>query len=79
MLLEALQMLDDVVRQRPQLQCLRGIPPSCRLYELLAQSVDSFVSVGHRPSLLQYHTHVLELKGGGEWQIVEAADYTPSA
>ncbi|KAL1527767.1 hypothetical protein AB1Y20_009152 [Prymnesium parvum] len=48
-----------------------------RIYELLTQSVDSFVSVGHRPSLLQYHTHVLELKGSGAWRLVGAADYTP--
>ena len=36
-----------------------------RVYTLVSEAVDSFVSVGHRPALLSFHTHVLELAGGG--------------
>lgn len=40
-----------------------------RLYELLQQRVPSYVSVGHRPCLERYHSHVLNLhwpdSGGG--------------
>ena len=32
-----------------------------RLYELLGQRLDSYVSVGHRPALQQFHSHALWL------------------
>eukprot|EP00850_Spirogloea_muscicola_P022300 SM000287S10622 [mRNA] locus=s287:46550:70089:+ [translate_table: standard] len=38
-----------------------------RLYTLLKQHVGSFVSVGHRTSLLQYHTQVLHFTEGAGW------------
>ena len=34
-----------------------------------------YVSVGHRMMLLQHHTHVLEAKGGGEWELSTSAEY----
>lgn len=40
-----------------------------RLYELLARTGVSFVSVGHRLSIIDYHTHVLTLIAGGEWKL----------
>ncbi|BCX12530.1 MAG: ABC transporter ATP-binding protein [Thermosynechococcus sp.] len=39
-----------------------------RVYAHIQRITRSYISVGHRESLLQYHTHVLELKGDREWQ-----------
>ena len=38
------------------------------LYTLLANSGASFVSVGHRMSIVDYHTHKLTLLPGGSWK-----------
>jgi len=46
-----------------------------RLYELLLQRDMAFVSVGHRPTLTQYHDTVLELDGTGLWRLLPAAGY----
>eukprot|EP00929_Paragymnodinium_shiwhaense_P114388 TRINITY_DN8275_c0_g1_i3.p1 TRINITY_DN8275_c0_g1~~TRINITY_DN8275_c0_g1_i3.p1 ORF type:complete len:264 (+),score=46.91 TRINITY_DN8275_c0_g1_i3:158-949(+) len=51
-----------------------------KLYRCLRERVRSFVSVGHRPALLEHHTHVLWLRrrgGGGE--STTQLDATPSA
>ncbi|MBN8448684.1 MAG: ABC transporter ATP-binding protein/permease [Candidatus Accumulibacter sp.] len=45
------------------------------LYRQLAASGTTLVSVGHRPSILKYHPQVLELAGGGGWQLYAAKDY----
>lgn len=46
-----------------------------RLYELL-QSLDiTYISVGHRPSLVEYHQTVLALGTDNGWQLVEASNY----
>jgi putative ATP-binding cassette transporter len=42
------------------------------LYGLLARSTATFVSVGHRPSLLDYHVKALRLMPSGEWEILPA-------
>lgn len=42
-----------------------------RLYQLLTETGASFVSVGHRLSILDYHTHVLTLYPGGGWKVEE--------
>jgi len=47
-----------------------------RLYELLLQREMAFVSVGHRPTLTQYHDTVLELDGLGGWRLMPAAGYS---
>jgi putative ATP-binding cassette transporter len=47
-----------------------------RLYELLVQREMAVVSVGHRPTLKDYHDTVLELDGGGGWRLLPAAGYT---
>ena len=40
-----------------------------RLYRALKdQGIRTYVSVGHRLQLLQYHTHVLEFTSGGTGQ-----------
>jgi putative ATP-binding cassette transporter len=46
-----------------------------RLYALL-QSLDvSYISVGHRPSLVDYHQTVLDLGAESGWQLLEASRY----
>jgi putative ATP-binding cassette transporter len=40
-----------------------------RLYELLSRTGASFISVGHRLSILDHHTHMLTLLAGGDWNI----------
>ena len=39
------------------------------LYQLLATTGTTLISVGHRPSILKYHPQVLELVGDGSWQL----------
>ncbi|MEB3183320.1 MAG: ATP-binding cassette domain-containing protein, partial [Cyanobacteriota bacterium] len=46
------------------------------LYELLVQRDLAFVSVGHRPTLVDYHDTVLELEGTGGWRLLPAAGYS---
>ncbi len=45
-----------------------------RLYKLLQSQAVTFVSVGHRSSLLKYHHLALELKGEGEWKVAPTAE-----
>ncbi|MFM7267650.1 MAG: ABC transporter ATP-binding protein/permease [Cyanobium sp.] len=47
-----------------------------RLYEQLVQRDLAFVSVGHRPTLVDYHDTVLELDGTGGWRLLPAAGYS---
>ncbi len=49
------------------------------LYEQLQATKTTFVSVGHRLSLLKYHQQVLELLGDGSWRLVSAEEYRDSA
>jgi vitamin B12/bleomycin/antimicrobial peptide transport system ATP-binding/permease protein len=46
-----------------------------RLYDLLADLKLTYISVGHRPTLIQYHQSVLVLQGDRTWQVMAAADY----
>ncbi|NJR45646.1 MAG: ABC transporter ATP-binding protein/permease [Hyellaceae cyanobacterium CSU_1_1] len=46
-----------------------------RLYQILQESDTTIISVGHRPSLLQYHQKVLQLKGQSQWQVLSVEDY----
>ena len=46
------------------------------LYRQLLASGITVVSVGHRPSLLKFHRHVLELIGDGQWRCQPAAGFT---
>ncbi|MGD1805115.1 ABC transporter ATP-binding protein/permease, partial [Dapis sp. BLCC M126] len=45
------------------------------LYQQLKATKTTFISVGHRLSLLKYHQQVLELTGNANWQILSAEDY----
>jgi putative ATP-binding cassette transporter len=40
------------------------------LYNILAETGTTLLSVGHRESLRAYHDRVLELDGEGGWRIV---------
>jgi vitamin B12/bleomycin/antimicrobial peptide transport system ATP-binding/permease protein len=46
-----------------------------RLYQRIQNSATSYVSVGHRPSLLRYHNYVLELTGDAGWRLLPTTDY----
>ncbi|MFB2836376.1 ABC transporter ATP-binding protein/permease [Floridanema evergladense] len=45
------------------------------LYEQLQQSQATFISVGHRESLFNYHSWVLELTDNSKWRLVSMSDY----
>ena len=45
------------------------------LYQLLSQREMAFVSVGHRPTLKEFHDTVLELDGAGGWKLFPSASY----
>tara|TARA_Y100000589_G_scaffold1425_1_gene1224 strand:- start:1249 stop:3231 length:1983 start_codon:yes stop_codon:yes gene_type:complete len=45
------------------------------LYNLLKKRELSMISVGHRPSLKDYHQNVLELNGNGNWKLLTAKTY----
>lgn len=46
------------------------------LYQLLKDTGITFVSVGHRPTLVNYHEHVLHLVGNGSWQLMTGQEYS---
>lgn len=48
------------------------------LYQLLHGSGISYISVGHRMSLLDYHQQVLEFKGNAGWTFSLSRDYAHS-
>ncbi len=43
-----------------------------RVYEHIQRTSRNYISVGHRESLVQYHTYVLELKGNKDWSLSPA-------
>ncbi|MEH2104782.1 ABC transporter ATP-binding protein/permease [Nostoc sp.] len=45
------------------------------LYQKLQQSKTTFISVGHRESLFNYHQWVLELSQDSSWQLLSVQDY----
>ncbi|MBD1909499.1 MULTISPECIES: ABC transporter ATP-binding protein/permease [unclassified Leptolyngbya] len=50
-----------------------------RLYDQLKSKDTTFISVGHRPSLLKYHNYVLELHGDGTWKMSPLENYQVDA
>jgi putative ATP-binding cassette transporter len=46
-----------------------------RLYAKLQETCATYISVGHRPSLLRYHQQVLELTGNAQWCLTSTQDY----
>merc|ERR1711964_45599 len=47
------------------------------LYSTLQQREASYVSVGHKAELYNYHSHVLELMPGGGWSTYRSEEYQP--
>ncbi|MGK7900001.1 MAG: ABC transporter ATP-binding protein/permease [Hormoscilla sp.] len=47
------------------------------LYWQLQESATTYISVGHRASLLKYHDLVLELQGDRQWRVMPAVEYNP--
>jgi vitamin B12/bleomycin/antimicrobial peptide transport system ATP-binding/permease protein len=45
------------------------------LYRMLQATEITYISAGHRPSVLQYHQHVLELTGEGRWRLLPVETY----
>ncbi len=45
------------------------------LYQQLKQSETTFISVGHRESLLNYHQQVLELLSDSSWQLIPVQNF----
>ncbi|MFH7029227.1 MAG: ABC transporter ATP-binding protein/permease [Heteroscytonema crispum UTEX LB 1556] len=45
------------------------------LYQQLQQSEITFISVGHRESLLNYHQQVLEILSDSTWQLIPAQNF----
>ena len=45
-----------------------------RLYQVLSQTGASYISIGHRLSIMDFHTHVLTLKTGGAWTLESLDD-----
>ena len=46
-----------------------------KLYELLQKRDLAVISVGHRPTLIEFHQSVLELLGEGAWRLVPSSSY----
>ena len=46
-----------------------------KLYNLLKKRDLSMISVGHRPSLKDFHQNILELSGNGKWKLLTAENY----
>ncbi|XP_024517475.1 uncharacterized protein LOC9661751 [Selaginella moellendorffii] len=46
-----------------------------KLYALLQRKIKSYVSVGHRISLIKYHSRVLEFKGSSGWKLYTQKEF----
>jgi putative ATP-binding cassette transporter len=51
------------------------IANEAKLYRQLLETGTTLISVGHRSTILKFHTQVLELSGDGDWQVLPAAGY----
>lgn len=45
------------------------------VYQIIQASQTTYISVGHRPSLLKYHRQVLKLENDSNWILIPAQDY----
>ena len=64
----ALVVLDEATSALP-------VRDEANLYALLRDRGLSYISVGHRESLVQFHDLVLELQGEGRWQLLRPSEY----
>lgn len=49
-----------------------------RLYSLLKRKIETYISVGHRLSLVKFHTHILEFGENFDWTIYSRSDFERS-
>lgn len=54
------------------------IPTEARLYQALIDAGVTFISVGHRETILRFHDKALCLLVGGGWEIVDSASIAPT-
>lgn len=54
------------------------VPTEARLYQTLIDSGATFVSVGHRETILRFHDRALRLLPGGGWEMLDAASIETS-
>lgn len=47
-----------------------------RLYSLLKSRGVGYISVGHRPTLANFHDNVLQLRGEGAWSLIPTQSYS---
>jgi putative ATP-binding cassette transporter len=45
------------------------------LYQQIAGTATTLVSVSHHPAIAKYHSQILELTPGGAWRLHAAADF----
>ncbi|GFE70122.1 ABC transporter ATP-binding protein/permease [Chroococcus sp. FPU101] len=45
------------------------------LYQMLKDSHTTYISVGHRPTIVPYHETIIEFLGDGKWHSYPASDY----
>ncbi|MBD2463799.1 ABC transporter ATP-binding protein/permease [Oscillatoria sp. FACHB-1407] len=45
------------------------------IYKIIQASQTTYISVGHRSSLLKYHRHVLKLEHDSRWKVLPAQEY----
>ncbi|MEJ1966787.1 MAG: ATP-binding cassette domain-containing protein [Gammaproteobacteria bacterium] len=54
------------------------IPTEARLYRALIETGATFVSVGHRETILRFHDRALRLLVGGGWEIIDSRTIEPT-
>ena len=56
---------------------INGHATEARIYAAVAAACarGCFVSVGHRPELAKYHSHVLESAGEGRWRLLGSREW----
>ena len=54
------------------------VPTEAELYRVLMESGTTFVSVGHRETILRFHDRALRLLVGGGWELIRAGDIETS-
>ncbi|AFZ23931.1 ABC-type uncharacterized transport system, permease and ATPase component [Cylindrospermum stagnale PCC 7417] len=47
-----------------------------QIYQKLQQMKTTFISIGHRPSLVKYHHLLLQLHGDSTWQLLPSKNYS---
>jgi vitamin B12/bleomycin/antimicrobial peptide transport system ATP-binding/permease protein len=54
------------------------VPTESKLYEVLVEEGVTFVSVGHRETILRFHDRALRLVPGGAWEVINSDVLVPT-